>query len=54
MKFYGYSTGSAPTFKVILPPGMPDDDPDAYARACRLANEHRAAVWRRLQAKRGG
>ena len=54
MKFYGYSTGPAPTFKVILPPGMPDDDPDAYARACRLANEHRAAVWRRLQAKRGG
>ena len=53
MKFYGYSVGPAPTFEVILPPGMPDDDPDAYAQACRLANDHRMAAWRRLLAKRG-
>ena len=53
MKYYGYSVGPAPTFKVILPPGMPDDDPAAYAQACRLANDHRMAVWRRLLAKRG-
>ena len=53
MKFYGYTVGPAPTFAVILPPGMPDDDPDAYAQACRLANDHRMAAWRRLQAKRG-
>ena len=52
MKYYGYSVGPAPTFTVILPPGMPDDDPAAYAQACRLANDHRMAVWRRLQAKR--
>src|SRR5262249_49049712 len=53
MKYYGYSVGPAPLFQVVLPPGMPDDDPAAYAQACRLAHEHRMAAWRRLQAKRG-
>ena len=53
MKYYGYSVGPPPSFKVILPPGMPDGDPAAYAQACRLANDHRMAAWRRLQAKRG-
>jgi hypothetical protein len=54
MKFYGYTVGPAPTFKVILPSDMPDDDPAAYAKACRLADEHRLAVWRRLQKRDGG
>ena len=53
MKYYGYSVGPAPTFRVILPPGMPDDDPAAYAQACRLANDHRMAAWSRFLAKRG-
>ena len=53
MKFHGYAVGPAPMFKVILPPGMPDDDPAAYAQACRLANDHRMAAWRRFLAKRG-
>ena len=53
MQYCGYSVGPAPTFRVILPPGMPDDDPDAYAQACRLANDHRMAAWRRFLAKRG-
>jgi hypothetical protein len=52
MQHYGYSVGPAPLFQVVLPPGMPDDDPAAYAQACRLAHEHRLAAWRRLQAKR--
>jgi hypothetical protein len=54
MKYYGYSVGPAPTFRLILPPGMPNDDPAAYAQACRLADEHRLAVWRRLQKRDGG
>jgi hypothetical protein len=54
MKVYGYNVGPAPTFKVILPPDMPNDDPDAYAQACRLADEHRMAAWRRFLAKREG
>jgi hypothetical protein len=53
MRHYGYTVGPAPTFEVILPPGMPDDDPAAYAQACRLANDHRMAAWRRFLAKRG-
>jgi hypothetical protein len=53
MKSCGYTVGPAPTFTVILPPGMPDDDPVAYAQACRLANDHRMAAWRRFLAKRG-
>ena len=53
MRHYGYSVGPAPTFRVILPPSMPDDDPAAYAQACRLANDHRMAAWRRFLAKRG-
>jgi hypothetical protein len=53
MKYYGYSVGPGPIFEVILPPGMPDDDPAAYAQACRLANEHRLAVWRRVQKRDG-
>jgi len=54
MKYYGYSVGPAPIFQVILPRGMPGDDPAAYAQACRLADEHRTAAWRRLQAKQRG
>ena len=53
MQYCGYSVGPAPTFRVILPPGMPDDDLAAYAQACRLANDHRMAAWRRFLAKRG-
>jgi hypothetical protein len=53
MKYYGYSVGPAPTFRVILPPGMVDDNAAAYAQACRLANDHRMAAWRRFLAKRG-
>ena len=52
MTLYGYTVGPAPTFAVILPPDMADDDPDAYAQVCRLADEHRMAAWRRLLAKR--
>ena len=54
MQHYGYTVGPAPTFKLILPPGMPDDDPAAYVHACRLANDHRMAAWRRLQKRDGG
>ena len=53
MKYYGYSVGPAPIFQVILPRGMPGDDPAAYAQACKLANDHRMAAWRRFLAKRG-
>ena len=53
MRHYGYTVGPAPTFRVILPPDIPDDDPAAYDMARQLANEHREIAWRRLQAKRG-